>query len=112
MTGKRKFKTSYDILGIPAHASDEEVPTAYRRLVMRYHPDRNPADRGLADMRIRALNNAYSHIKTPERRARYNAMLEGHFSRRRSVNDNRGKTGWFPIGGVFRDMFRHMGGNR
>ena len=112
MTAKRKFRTSYDILGIPAHASDDDVRAAYRKLVMRYHPDRNPADRRLAEMRIRALNNAYSHIKTRERRARYNAMLEGHLSRSRGVNDNSGKSGWFPIGDVFRGMFRHTGGDR
>lgn len=59
----------YDTLGVPDHASQEDIRTAYRRLVVRYHPDRNP-DPSAAE-KIRQINAAYDVLSDPEKRRKY-----------------------------------------
>jgi curved DNA-binding protein CbpA len=61
----------YDVLQVSSRASDDDVKRAYRRLAMVYHPDLNPQNRSLAELRFRLINEAYAHLKTRERRARY-----------------------------------------
>jgi curved DNA-binding protein CbpA len=90
----------YDILEISPQASDLDIKDAYRRLAFAYHPDRNPLDRGVAELRFRLINEAYSHLKTREKRMRYNQILRKQISTRRPAapaqNDNRiFKDGWF-----------------
>lgn len=53
----------YEILGVPEHASQEVIRTAYRRLVVRYHPDRNPDPS--AQEKIRQINVAYDVLSDP-----------------------------------------------
>lgn len=59
----------YQILGVPDHASQDDIRTAYRRLVVRYHPDRNP-DPSAAE-KIRQINVAYDVLSDPEKRRKY-----------------------------------------
>lgn len=59
----------YEILGVPEHASQEVIRTAYRRLVVRYHPDRNPDPS--AQEKIRQINVAYDVLSDPEKRRKY-----------------------------------------
>lgn len=70
-TTKRDY---YDVLGVPRNATPEEVKKAFRRLAMKYHPDRNKsAD---ANDRFKAINEAYEVLGEPERRAMYDRF--GH----------------------------------
>ncbi|MGB4057845.1 MAG: J domain-containing protein [Alphaproteobacteria bacterium] len=62
----------YDVLQVSPRSSDEDVKRAYRRLAMVYHPDLNPQNRNVAELRFRLINEAYAHLKTRERRMRYN----------------------------------------
>ncbi|MFO7256239.1 MAG: J domain-containing protein [Bacteroidota bacterium] len=59
----------YEILGVTDHASQEDIRTAYRKLVIRYHPDRNP-DPSAAE-KIRQINVAYDVLSDPEKRRKY-----------------------------------------
>jgi hypothetical protein len=59
----------YEILGVTDRASQEDIRAAYRRLVIRYHPDRNP-DPSAAE-RIREINVAYDVLSDPEKRRKY-----------------------------------------
>ena len=56
----------YKVLGVSPDASDEEIKRAYRRLAMKYHPDRNPGDEEAAKM-MGKVNAAYEQIKNPEK---------------------------------------------
>ncbi|MBF6600411.1 MAG: molecular chaperone DnaJ [Dehalococcoidia bacterium] len=64
----------YDVLGVARNASPEELKKAFRRLAMRYHPDRN-AEAG-AEARFKEVNEAYEVLSDPERRAMYDRF--GH----------------------------------
>ena len=59
----------YDILGVPITASDKEIRTAYRKLAMQYHPDKNPSAE--AHDKFVAINEAYSVLNNPETRKTY-----------------------------------------
>ncbi len=74
-----KPKSYYELLEVPASASDAEIKRAFRRLALQYHPDRiHPTlDRRVTEMRFRLINEAYAHLKTPEKRAAYNDRLRG-----------------------------------
>jgi len=63
----------YDVLEIDRSASTAAIQSAYRRLAMRWHPDRNkhPA----ATARFRKINEAYQTLRNPTARAAYDAML-------------------------------------
>ena len=59
----------YEMLGVPADASPEEIHSAYRRLARRYHPDVNAG--GEARARFHELSDAYEVLHDPAQRARY-----------------------------------------
>lgn len=63
-------RSSYEILGIARDVSDEEIKSTYRKLAVRFHPDKNPGDASAAD-RFREITAAYETVKDTERRAAY-----------------------------------------
>jgi len=70
--------THYETLGIPREASAGWVKRSYRSLVKIYHPDRYPsesAEKAAAEKKIREINEAYSVLSKPTRRASYDARL-------------------------------------
>jgi molecular chaperone DnaJ len=73
--------THYEILGVPASASQQEIRGAYRRLARRHHPDHDADDRGT----MAALNDAYHVLRNPGRRAAYDAELAAQRNDRRTT---------------------------
>ena len=69
---KRDF---YEILGISKSASDDEIKKAYRKLAIKYHPDKNPDDKAAED-KFKEAAEAYEILSNPEKRQRYNQF--GH----------------------------------
>jgi molecular chaperone DnaJ len=66
----------YEILGVPRDVSDEDLKKAYRKLVLQYHPDRNPGDK-TAEEKIREINAAYEVVGDPEKRQAYDRLRFG-----------------------------------
>jgi len=65
----------YDVLGVDRSASDQDIKSAYRRLALKYHPDRNPGDH-TAEEHFKAAAEAYSVLADKDKRARYDRF--GH----------------------------------
>lgn len=63
----------YNVLGVPRGATQDEIKRAYRSLAMRWHPDRN-ADDPIAEVRFKAINEAYKTLSVPEDRVRYDKL--------------------------------------
>ncbi|MFA6276128.1 MAG: molecular chaperone DnaJ [Pedobacter sp.] len=64
---KRDF---YDILGVAKNASAEEIKKAYRKLAIKYHPDKNPDDK-VAEDKFKEAAEAYEILSSPEKKQRY-----------------------------------------
>ncbi len=64
------YKDYYKILGVERKASQDEIKKAYRKLAMKYHPDRNPDDK-VAEEKFKEVNEAYQVLNDPEKRAHY-----------------------------------------
>ncbi len=77
MAQKRDY---YDILGVSRDADEDEIKKAYRKLAIKYHPDKNPDDKDAED-KFKEATEAYDVLRTPEKRQRYDqyghAGLEG-----------------------------------
>ena len=69
MATKRDY---YDVLGVPKNASDDEIKKAYRKLAMKYHPDRNQGDAAKeAEVKFKEAKEAYEMLSDAEKRAAY-----------------------------------------
>jgi len=66
--------TLYDELEVSPHASAEVIQGAYKSLVKRYHPDRNPGDESAAE-RMQRINDAYAVLGDPDKRAAHDAEV-------------------------------------
>ncbi len=71
----------YATLEVTPQASDEEIKRAYRRLALKYHPDRNQGD-SRAEEQIRAINAAYEVLGDPETRKSYERIRFGGYGRK------------------------------
>ena len=72
MSSKRDY---YEVLGVSRTATDQEIKSAYRRLAVKYHPDKNPND-GSAEEKFKEAAEAYSVLSDAEQRRRYDRF--GH----------------------------------
>lgn len=66
-----KRKDYYAILGVGRDADDKAIKRAYRRLAMKYHPDRNPGKEQEANDKFKEINEAYAVLGDPEKRSQY-----------------------------------------
>jgi curved DNA-binding protein len=72
-----EYHDYYKILGVPRGSDADEIKSAYRKLAMQYHPDRNPGDKQAED-RFKEINEAYQVLSDPEKRSRYDQLGESY----------------------------------
>ena len=78
--GSHRRKNLYQVLQVDPEAERDIIATVYRRLALRYHPDRDPSPE--AQRAMVAINAAWEVLKDPERRAAYDKELERRRDRR------------------------------
>lgn len=101
MAGRKR--DYYEVLGVPRNASQEEIKQAFRRLALKYHPDRNPGDKE-AEERFKEINEAYQVLSDPEKRARYDRF--GHAGVQGEVHIPQD---WNELLRFFADLFADLG---
>lgn len=67
-------KDYYGILGVGKNATEAEIKKAYRKLAMKYHPDRNPGKEKEANEKFKQINEAYEVLGDPEKRKQYDMV--------------------------------------
>ncbi len=67
------YKDYYKILGVERKSSADEIRTAYRKLAMQFHPDKNPGDKKAED-KFKEINEAYQVLSDDKKRARYDQL--------------------------------------
>lgn len=111
MSTKRDY---YQVLGVPKNATEDEIKKAYRRLAMKYHPDRNPDGDSKAEEQFKEAKEAYEILSEPQKRAAYDQF--GHAGVDPNLASGAG-TGFGDIGDIFESFFGAgmrggAGGNR
>ena len=99
----------YEVLTVSRDASDSELKTAYRRLAMQYHPDRNPNDPS-AEAKFKECSEAYSVLSDPDKRAAYDRYGHAAFQNGGGGNPftGGGVSGNVDLGDIFGDLFGEM----
>jgi len=93
----------YEVLSIGRDASVEDIKKAYRKLAVKYHPDKNPGDKA-AEEKFKELGEAYEVLSDPQRRAAYDQYGHAAFDPRMRAGGTRGG-GFHDPFEIFREVF-------
>lgn len=104
MAEKRDY---YEVLGVGKSATADELKKAYRKMAIKYHPDKNPGDKE-AEEKFKEAAEAYDVLSDPDKRARYDQF--GHSMGPQGFGGGAGGFGGFSSGGFsMEDIFSHFG---
>ncbi|MCZ7603919.1 MAG: DnaJ C-terminal domain-containing protein [Melioribacteraceae bacterium] len=111
------FKDYYKILGVDKNASQDDIKKAYRKLALKYHPDRNP-DNKVAEEKFKEVTEAHEVLSDPEKRKKYDT-LGSNWKQYERAGFNQGNpfAGFgnqggrsYQFHGDFEDVFKNLGG--
>lgn len=105
---KRDF---YEVLGVSKGASEQEIKKAYRKLALKYHPDKNPDDKE-AEEKFKEATDAYSVLSNGESRAKYDQFGHAAFEQGAGMGGFQGNFEGFEdiFGDIFSSFFGGQGG--
>lgn len=95
----------YEVLGLKKGASADEIKKAFRKLAVKYHPDKNQGDKKAED-RFKEINEAYAVLSDPQKKSQYDQFGSAGFHQRYSQEDIFRN---FNAGDIFREF--NLGGN-
>lgn len=118
-----EFKDYYKILGVDKNATQDDIKKAYRKLAMKYHPDRNPGDKS-AEEKFKEITEANEVLSDPEKRKKYDMLganwknyqhtgrgFDDFFSQYGGARRSRSNGGSsFEFSTDFSDLFGNLGG--
>lgn len=103
MDNKRDY---YEVLGVSKNATPEELKKAYRKLALKYHPDKNPGDKA-AEEKFKEAAEAYDVLNDPDKRAKYDQW--GHNMGPSGFGGGGGAGGFHASGMSMEDIFSQFG---
>ena len=101
----------YDVLGVSKDVDSGSLKSAYRKLAMKYHPDKNPGDTN-AEKKFKEVSEAYEVLSNTEKREAYDAYGHDAFSQQGGGGFTDGFGGFGSFSDIFEDFFGDMGGRQ
>jgi len=98
----------YELLGVARDCDEKTLKSAFRKMAMRYHPDKNPGDKE-AERKFKEIGAAYEILKDPQKRAAYDRYGAAAFENGGGFG-GAGGFGGNPFGGGFADIFEDIFG--
>jgi molecular chaperone DnaJ len=101
----------YEVLGVERGAPADEIKKAYRKLAVKYHPDKNPGDKA-AEEKFKELGEAYEALSDAQKRAAYDQYGHAAFDPRSRAGAGRAGGGFHDPFDIFREVFSGGGGGQ
>ncbi|KMT21642.1 molecular chaperone DnaJ [Clostridium cylindrosporum] len=100
----------YAVLGLEKGASEDEIKKAFRKMAIKYHPDKNQGNKEAED-KFKEVNEAYQVLSDPEKKARYDQFGTADFDGSGFGGFSGGYEGFGGFGDIFGDIFDMFGGS-
>ncbi|MEI9697611.1 molecular chaperone DnaJ [Moellerella wisconsensis] len=101
----------YEVLGLSKTATDQEIKKAYKRLAMKYHPDRNQGNKDESEKKFKEIKEAYEVLSDEQKRAAYDQYGHAAFEQGGMGGGGGGFGGGFGGGADFSDVFGDVFGD-
>ena len=102
------MKDYYDILGVSKNSTSDEIKKAYRKMAIKYHPDKNSGNKE-SEEKFKEVSQAYEVLKDPKKKQAYDQYGHDAFQGFNNKNNNQGFSGFKDPFDIFKDVF---GGNK
>ncbi len=101
----------YELLGVGRDVGEKELKSAFRKMAMQYHPDRNPGDTA-AEAKFKEINEAYEVLRDPQKRGAYDRFGHSAFENGHAAGAGAAGFGAGGFSDIFEDIFGEMMGGR